>query len=195
MNVSEEQKLEVRKLLIEDKKILAIKYLNENFGLGLEDAKKMAEMIEDDIIKDASVASLEARSGEFLKNKMGCIVGRIFSIVGFILLAIATIVFFNDQNTVNNGVLVTGTVISNPSQPVIEYEIDGQTYTHQSSVTSTPPSYVLGEEVSIYVDVDDPTDILIDTFSDRWLIVTILGVMGAIFFVVGIGVSHLLKKK
>lgn len=192
MDVPEKQKQHVRKLILDGSKILAIKYLNKNFGLALKDAKKMADLIEQDIINDGEV--IGQSKDRTTPDLSGCIVGKIFLLVSFVLLGFAAYFFIGDYQLISNGEKVIATVISDPSKPVFEYEVLGEFYTYESRVTSTPPSYYLGEEVTIFVNPNEPYEILIDTFTDRWLAITILGSMGLIFFFVGFVASKLFGK-
>jgi len=192
MDVPEEQKQHVRKLLKEGKRILAIKYLSQNFGLPLKDAKRMADLIEQDIINDGETLGVD--KGRPLPNMKGCFVGKIFQIISLILLGLALYFFIDDYELVSNGEQVIATVVDSPSKPVFEYEVNGEIFTFESSVTSTPPSYYLGEEVAIYVDPNQPNEILIDTFTDRWLAITILGSMGTIFLLIGTVTARLFSR-
>ncbi len=192
MHVTKGQKEHIRELLIQGKKIEAIKYIHDNYKLGLKESKRLVELVDQDIRNDEYVydRSTVVHTG---KN-IGKLVGKIFLGIGIILLVPAIIVFANNQKLVDSAVLITGTVISNPSQPEIEYNYNGETLVYYSSVTSTPPSYELGEKVEIYVDPEDPSNVLINTFSDRWLLITILGVMGLVFGGIGFLVYKLLRQ-
>ena len=193
MNISEEQKQHVRQLLVEKKKILAVKYLNENFGLPLQDAKKMADLIEQDIVQDQLVNPNTVIDDKLI-NMKGCAVGKIFLAVSIVFVAVALYFFLTDLQVVLNGEKTIATVVDSPHKPVFEYEVAGEVYTYESSVSSTPPSYHLGEEVDIYVDPDHPHDVLIDTFIDRWFAVTIFSSMALIFFLISIGISRVFDR-
>jgi hypothetical protein len=192
MDVPEEQKQQVRQLLKEGKRIMAIKYLTENFGLGLKDAKRMADLIQQDIIDDGeAIGSIKDRT---LPNMKGCFIGKLFKIISLIFLGIGVYFFIDDYQLVSAGIQASAVVVSNPNKPIFEYEVAGEKYTYEASVSSTPPSYFIGEEVDIYVNPDDPYEILIDTFTDRWLVVVIFGSMGLVFLLIGIVTSKLLGR-
>ncbi len=193
MQVSESQKQQIRTLLIEGKKFEAVKYLRDNFNLSLKDANRMADLIDEDIGEDEY--TYDRKSTQAAVKKVGCAIGSIFTAIGAPLLILALYYYTDNQLLVNSGELVTGKVISTPEQPVFEYEFNGNTYDYQSSVSSSPPSYELGEEVMIYVNTEDPHDILINTFSDRWFGITLFGIMGSIFFLIGVAVLRRFRKK
>jgi len=183
MDVPEEQKLHVRNLLKEGKRILAIKYLSENFGLGLKNAKKIADLIEQDIIADGEMTGLT--KDRSLPDLSGCFIGKLFKIISLIFFGIASYFLIDDYQLISNGEEVVATVISNPSKPIFEYQIDGKNYNYEATISSSPPSYYIGEEVSMYVNLEHPDEVLINTFTDRWLGIVILSFMGFVFLGVG----------
>ncbi len=194
MNVSEEQKQHVRGLLVQGRKIEAIKYIKQHFGLSLKDGKRLADLIDQDIRED----EYQYNRSKVIRHSMkrgGQLVGIIFAGVGSILLGVAIFIFFGNQRLINEGKVIDATVISTPSNPLFEYEMDGEIYKYQSDVTTNPPNYEIGEVVSMYVNPNDPGDLLIDTFTDRWLAITIIGAMGAIFFGVGMLVAVVFRPR
>jgi hypothetical protein len=82
-----------------------------------------------------------------------------------------------------NGVPTEGVVIdmdessgdgSPTYSPVVEYHINGQTYTFEGGISSNPPQYRVGERITIRYDKDDPSKAQIDKWSERWLMPVIL---------------------
>ena len=84
-----------------------------------------------------------------------------------------------------NGEIATGTVVrleeSDSSEggccvysPVIEFALNGQTYSFEGDTASDPPAYEVGEEVSILYDPADPDTAQINKWSERWLVPLIL---------------------
>ncbi|UII34008.1 DUF3592 domain-containing protein [Fulvivirga ulvae] len=182
MEVAEVQKQYIRGLLIKGRKIEAIKYLRTNFDLTLRDAKRLAELIDEDIADDEYIR----RPGPFSGGGVA-ILTIVFGLVGVIMLGVAIHLYTSNRSFVREAEQTVAIVVSNPSQPVFEYEINGQIYTYYSNVESDPPSYSMGEEVPIYVNPSNPNDVLINTFMDRWFLISLLGGMGVIF----LGVSML----
>ncbi|MEM9855934.1 MAG: DUF3592 domain-containing protein [Bacteroidota bacterium] len=186
MAVSDEQKEHVRGLLIQGRKIEAIKYVSDNFGLGLKESKELVELIDEDISDDEYRVRPNKGIAQRSGKNVGKLVGGIFAFVGLIFLTIVVFVFMSNQELANNGVVVTATVVDDPYQPTFEYIFEGDTLYYYSSTSSDPPSYRLGEQVEMFVNPVDPYDTLVNTFMDRWFLIVLLGGMGTVFFGVGV---------
>ena len=193
MAVSDEQKTHVRSLLIEGRKIEAIKYVSDNFGLGLKESKELVDLIDQDIAEHEYIKT-GMRMAKKVGRNAGKLVGGIFAFIGLIFLVIVTFVFISNQELANNGVVVTATVVDDPYQPTFEYVFEGDTLYYYSSTSSDPPSYHLGEQVEMFVNPVNPYDTLVNTFMDRWFLIVLLGGMGAVFFGIGL-VSFLAFRK
>ena len=79
-----------------------------------------------------------------------------------------------------NGETVTGSVVrleeSDSSDggccvysPVIEFNLNGQTYSFEGDNASYPPAYEVGESVSVLYDPAEPHTAQINKWSERWL--------------------------
>ncbi len=53
--------------------------------------------------------------------------------------------------------------------PVVEFEVDGQTYSFENDNASSLPDYVVGGQVNVLYDPADPNTAQINKFSDRGL--------------------------
>jgi hypothetical protein len=53
--------------------------------------------------------------------------------------------------------------------PVVEFQVNGQTYSFENDTASSSPDYEIGSEVRILYDPADPNIAQINTFSSRWL--------------------------
>lgn len=80
----------------------------------------------------------------------------------------------------NEGETATGTVVrleeSNSSEggccvysSVIEFDMNGQTFSFEGDTASSPPVYEVGEEVSVLYHPADPDTAQINKWSERWL--------------------------
>ncbi|MFZ6010919.1 MAG: DUF3592 domain-containing protein, partial [Bacteroidota bacterium] len=63
----------------------------------------------------------------------------------------------------------------------ITFQWRGEERVYHSKVYSSPPDYQIGEELTIFVNQENPEEVIIDSFTDRWLIVTVIGCVGAFF--------------
>ena len=53
--------------------------------------------------------------------------------------------------------------------PVVEFQVNGQTYSFENENASSSPDYQVGSEVNVRYDPKNPNTAQINTFSDRWL--------------------------
>mgnify|MGYP003525821108 FL=1 len=53
--------------------------------------------------------------------------------------------------------------------PVIQFQVNGQTYTFDGGNASDPPAYEVGESVSVIYDPAAPNTAQINKWSERWL--------------------------
>lgn len=68
---------------------------------------------------------------------------------------------------------VQGTVIEmafrgHGQSPVVEYDVNGKRFTYQSSLSSSPPAYSVGDKVTVLYRPDDPARAQINSFLQRW---------------------------
>ena len=125
------------------------------------------------------------------------IIRNIFSAIGLGLLAVALVLVFSTRSFLARAETVTGTVVemrptrSNQStsySPVVDYTTaEGRTIRHYSSFATNPPSYHVGEKVTVYYLKDDPEKAKLEGFFSLWGVSLILGGLGFIFFCVGAG--------
>ncbi|MCR4031309.1 MULTISPECIES: DUF3592 domain-containing protein [Flavobacterium] len=127
--------------------------------------------------------------------KIFSIFNFVFSIVGAGLLAGAIYLYVDKQAFLAKAETVQGTVTelipkrskeSTTYSPVFSFTTKtGQTIMHHSSVSSSPPSYDVGEKVEVFYDPENPNKAEIKGFVSLWLGVLILGVVGTVFFLIG----------
>jgi hypothetical protein len=53
--------------------------------------------------------------------------------------------------------------------PVVEFTVNGQTFTFEGDNASDPPAYEVGEVVNVIYHPSDPSTAQIDKWSERWL--------------------------
>jgi hypothetical protein len=126
------------------------------------------------------------------------ILGAIFGLVGAGLLAAAIVIYAGNRSFEQHARRAAGHVVSlEPSQgsdrsltylPIVQFTAeDGRTIEFSSGVSSNPPAYDVGEEVSVLYDPAKPTDAKIDAFWQVHFVTVVLGGIGSLFFIVGAG--------
>ena len=112
--------------------------------------------------------------------------GLIFAIIGGVIVS-KKIISKNRCTDEVKGVVIENVLSSSNEDgssyaPVFEYEYNGVKHRYKSNVYTSPPSYDVGESVTIMVDPDDPEDIYVIGYYSTW-------VFGIVFLAVGLGVS------
>jgi hypothetical protein len=133
---------------------------------------------------DKVVGTVEKAAGVANRLYIGCwiIFANLF-FAGFCLWGVYAA--YTSWTLEQNGQTVTGQVVeleeSNSSEggccvysPVIEFQVNGQTYSFDGDTASDPPAYEVGEEVSVLYDPADPDTAQINKWSERWLMPIIL---------------------
>jgi ribosomal protein L7/L12 len=172
---------EVISLLMANKKIEAVKKVKTQLGIGLKEALDVVEEIERGVNPNYRSVKVNSRVGVFQ------IVGLIFGFVGALFVAVAGIVYYNQSKTLENSEKTMGTVVdfriqgSGSSAPVIAYKWKNHEKLYYSNTYSTPAAYDMSEQVELFVNRDDPGDVVVDTFSDRWILIVIFGGLGSFF--------------
>ena len=213
--MTQETKQEVERFLRDGDKPGAIKHLRETYGFSLAQSKILVEAMEEklylisdkpwlkqDTVPDESAkARLTGLLAGGRKIEPGRIFLLIFGAVGVLFLSVAGYIFYSQNQSIGKSDLVTGQVIrmktngDGMAAPVFEYEFDGRKWLHASSTYSSPPAYEVNEEVPIYVNREDPADITVDTFSDRWFLISIFGFMGLVFTGIPVLVASLVRRR
>jgi hypothetical protein len=132
--------------------------------------------------------------------KMVFWIGLVFGLVGTAIMIGGGFSLNHSRSFSDGGVSVQGVVVdlaySRDSDgdgtyaPVVEYrDREGRPHTYRSSSGSSPPSYDVGERVTILYRPDQPSRAVIDDFWDRWALPAFLLGFGAIFAVVGWGLA------
>lgn len=180
-------KAQVISLLLANKKIDAVKLVKTELNTGLKNALILVEEVDKETNPNYRSVSLGK----------GCLGGgfglfsTIFGLIGLLLLGIAGIIYYYQQRTIENSNTVTGVVVdfrtknSGTTSPVIAYEWQGEKKLYYSSAYSNPPAYDMNEEVQMFVNRTDPNDVVVNTFTDRWLAITIVGGLGSFFLLFG----------
>jgi hypothetical protein len=125
-----------------------------------------------------------------------------FTFLGLGFLIVAGLVYnngvaFRARSEMASGT-VTGMSVSTNSDDITSYcpqiqfaTRDGQQVTYFPNVCSTSPQFETGDRVELYYDPLDPEEAQIMGFWTQYGIVTLLGIIGLVFFAVGIIIGWL----
>lgn len=183
MQIPEEDKDQITSLLESGDKLGAVRYIQQAFSLSADDALTLAEKLEE----QAFVRNIGTLDEGVNPARL---VGTIFTVVGFILLSLAFIFGFRDYRFSTSAIPVIGKVTrieNNGSMyvPVVSYMLFGVSHEYTGTVSSSSPGYSIGDEVELLVNANDASDVMLNSFLDRWFVVTILGGMGLLFSAIG----------
>lgn len=131
----------------------------------------------------------------------------IFGGIGIALLAGAGYAYYYSRSFIDNARTAAGTITGlhyhessrnkgGSYYPTVQFTAqDGKSYTVTSNSGSNPASYDVGEQVKVYYNPEDPTDILLPDFFSMWGVTLILGFIGTVFTLIGGGVLFSGHKK
>ncbi len=116
----------------------------------------------------------------------------VFGGVGLVLLGLAFFFWNQTDNFLRRSVKTQGKVIrlvrrhSRGATPVVSFKTEkGQTMVFTSRVASRPPAYRKGEVVRVVYDRSNPRNARIYGYFELYLLPTILGGIGSVFFILG----------
>jgi hypothetical protein len=186
MALSEETTNKLKVLIYEDKKDEAEAVIMKEVGLSKTEANLYIERLQ---------ATIKGPAKENSKPKSSKMAAYVIMGIGFLMWGLAVFFFMKKQQQLDNSYLASGVVvdfvINEGFAPVISYEIEGAPYQYISSIYSTPPAFDLNETVKIYVDKNDPNNIIINSFVNKWLMVTIFASFGLVLNLIGLVVMKL----
>ena len=189
-------KFEVAELLKTGRKLQAVQHVRARLQLGLREALGMVEEV-----------AREVTPGYTSFNIAGCLqtvakgIGYFVMVVALMFLAAAVITYFVQERSINTSDRVTGLVNemrfldTGESAPVVLFEWQGEKHLYQSTHYSNPPDYAVGQAVSVFVNRDDPEDVTLDTFSDRWSLIVGFGIIGSGLMLISIVFLYFGRRK
>lgn len=72
------------------------------------------------------------------------------------------------------------------SSPVVRYTVAEKPFEIESSISTSPPAYRIGEKVVVLYPRDNPASGRIDSFAERWLFAVIFGGVGLLLLMIAI---------
>jgi len=175
-------KVEVQRLLHDRKKLEAVKYVRLQTQAGLKEALVLVEEVERE--SNPNAKSLSAGGGCLKTGVNG--IAILFAGVALLLFIITGIVYYRDAQLINKSVKINGRVVELVSNkgtyaPVIAYTLNGKDHRYESTAYTKPSAYEMDEVVPMFVNPNKPDELVLDTFTDRWLAISIVGGIGLFF--------------
>ena len=181
MALSEATVNKIKVLIYENRKEEAEAVLEDEAGLSPEEARSYIARLSGSL-PDATPASASPKGSKTIA----------LVLIGLSLLMFGLAVYFiiEKNKEIANSYLaegvVAGFIINEGAAPIISYEIEGIVYQYTSNIYSSPPSYDLNETVEIYVSNNDPNDIIINSFGNKWFLPMIFGGFCFVFGLIGL---------
>ncbi|MEQ9098511.1 MAG: DUF3592 domain-containing protein [Imperialibacter sp.] len=196
MNIPEATKLKIHQLIADGRKLEAVKYVKQQFGLALKDSLKLVEALEREVPLSGSSYQKRpfARTSFSGPDKVFYILSRVFLGLAVLLFTIGGTMAYDTKEELNHALQLQGRVAEfaygsdGGSIPVVEFTHKGKKQRVQGSVASTPPAYDIGEPVKVFVIADEGYEkIRIDGIFELWIGPIILTFIGTIFLFIGGG--------
>lgn len=203
MQLTPEQREQIDDLMFEGDELALVRYLQNTFHVTAEEALALAEKLKAEHDPEPISASPQ-HAFERMKNSkqgvnVGKLVGGLFFSIGLLMLTVTAYLIYRDYKFQQRAVPTTGTIVDHKTHYsrnddggstlmyacVYEYDYMGKHYSYTSNTSSSSPSGDIGEQVEVLVDPDNPGDITVNTFWERWTLILILGFIGTIFSTVG----------
>lgn len=185
-------KSRVKSVLERQDKIEAIRIVKEELQVPLKEAKVLVEGLERGLVRPPMSSKREDRTPR--------VIFFVFVTIGSVFLLTSAVMFFSQGASIDKSELVTARVIrmetdnqQSGSAPVIEYEWDGKKWLYASKIYSTPPAYSVNEQVPVYVNSENPNEIIINTFLGRWFLIVLFGFLGVMFLGIPFLVYRVIK--
>lgn len=211
MTLTPEQKEHAIELIEMGETLDAVRYFQEALGITAEEALLLTEKLKEELdgtpLPEEFTSMEEARKMPGLD--VGRIVGTIFMSLGGIMLVVVVYLGVSNYQFSQRAILVKGKVIDYDTYqsrndnggsttmytPTFQYKFKGKTYTYKSSTSSSSQDYEIDETVDVLVDPEEPQEILIDTFWEKWFLPILLGFMGLMFSGMGYMAYRLLANR
>jgi len=211
MTLTREQKEHAIDLIEMGEKLEAVRYFQEVLNIDAEQALLLAEKLEQEVEASPAMQELSQKHEEMKRSgaHVGRLVGLIFMSIGMVMLVVVFYLLYTHQQFEKNALTVKGTVVEFQSYesrnknsssttmytPVFEYEFKGKKYTYVSTSSSNIKEYEVGERLDILVDPENPSEVLVNSFMEKWFLPILLGFMGALFTGLGYLAFAVLGKK
>lgn len=189
-------KAEVAQLLQTDRKLDAVKHVRKHLHVGLKEA----------LIMVGEVAR-ETNPNYVSFDLTGCLqmvakgIGIFLMVCSLVFISAAAIIYFVQEQSIAGSDEVTGRVTAmqpadhGGTAPVIEYDWRGKKQSYQSPNYASPPDYYVGQTVTLFIHREEPDEITINSFADRYALIVGLGVPGTVLLIVSIVFLYFGRRK
>lgn len=198
MNDLNEIKEEITNLVFTGKKEEAIALLQKKYGVGRDQAEKLLSLAIRESADPISFIKRVTRSMQSTQITGGGCKNTAFKMIAFgfgflgipiLLAAIGLTILYKYEE--QHSYLVEATVIEYNSYmddngemqytPIVAYTVNDKDYTYTATMYSNEKPYQLNETIQLHVIENDSEEVFINSFSERWLGVVIIGVIGGLF--------------
>lgn len=172
----------------------------EELSMGRLTVDEALEQVKQLRAATAAPANLAGLMNSALKTRVrgntasaGWIAGGILALIGTIFLCVGGIFGWKIVEFAQGSERVVGKVVrmvhghgnGNGSKPVVRYVVGGKPYEVEGTISSSPPSFRVGDEATVIYKTDDPNRAQIDSFVERWLFLLVFGGIGALLALIG----------
>lgn len=115
----------------------------------------------------------------------------VFGLIGLVLIGAAAAVYFADRRVTTDALRAEGIVVElmrsgKGYKPLVHIQVEGRTHEILGTVSSSPPSFSVGDRVDVLYPPGNPAAGVIDSFMERYFVPVLLTGLGAIFGSIGL---------
>ena len=207
MSINQEVKQQVIALVRSGQHDQAKTLLMEKFQIASTDAEKLIQAVElENPVAQGVPPHIEEKIKLVSGQAGGCIVLGLRALMVFFLIftfafyaiAVGLLIYYNSYT--GTAEQLTGTVTSFTENdegslaPVVEYTRNNEAKTYTSTMYSSPPDYQVGDQVTLLVNPEKPDEVIIDSFTERYMISTVFGAVGTFFLIFSLGLLVVSRK-
>ncbi len=191
MNDVSEIKEELKDLVLSGEKGKAVRLLQEKYNVTPTEAEKLLALALRESLNPASL--IKGLLSRAVGHKKGFfrILAFAMGFIGIPILLMAVGVYLYTSYQIEHSDTVVGTVVelephgaydeATTYTPIIAYDMNGEEHSFSASVYSNTPEFAVGDTLVLYVNRENPESVIIDTFTQRWLMIVVTGMIGFSF--------------
>lgn len=198
MQFNPDNKKAIIALLKEGRRTDAGIYIQRQFDVTPKQAEQLLQILESEIRQQKHAGSAYSK-GCHIKILQFFMI--ITGLIGSIFLLATLITWYSANHYADKAVRITGKVVAlqpetdgNSVAAVVEYTFNGEVKYYQSNFFSNPPAYNLQEEVTLLVNPDNPEEVVIDSFSERYSAAFFFGLFSFMPLLMTLGLYLTIRK-